>query len=272
MSDSNVPAIRDHAALTTTDPSGAFLATLEERWRLAKYIAASGLVPYRKPEPIIAIMLKAHELGVPPMQAFGSIHFFDGKLILESSLMDGIAATRLGVRKKILEWTDKVCRIQYSRQSWEPVVATFTIDEARNAGLLNKDNWKKYPKDMLAARAKARGLRMIAPDFFAGSYAVEEMDGVPRYSDDPGGLDDLKERLGTGVDTQSVEPASPPVQDDADTAPVPAEEDAAELPEPAHGMNKVLKDSKGNPTLWVCICGKPFKSEETFNYHLNRVS
>lgn len=152
----------------------AFMEELEPRWRLCKALASSGMIPQRTPEAALAVMLKGFELGVPPMQAFGSIHYFDGKLTIEASLMDAVAVQRLGVRKEILEWTDQVCRIRFSRPDREPVESEFTIEEAKTAGLLRKDNWKKYPKDMLAARAKARGLRMIAPDLFSGMLAQEE--------------------------------------------------------------------------------------------------
>lgn len=205
MTESTVPAVRE----TTTDPSQSFIATLDERWRLAKALVASGMIPQKRPEAAIAVMLKAYELGVPPMQAFGCMHFFDGKLILDSTLMDGLAASRCGVRKRILESTETVCKIEFTRPGWEPMVVQFTIKEAQAAGLVNKDNWKKYPKDMLAARCKARGLRLIAPDYFAGTYAVEEMD-PHQVSHEPttgAGLDDLTARLEHKAET--TEPAKP---------------------------------------------------------------
>ena len=171
-------------AITAPDGADAgtvFMLQLDTRWRLCKALVLSGLIPQKSPEAAMAVMLKGFELGIPPMQAFASIHYFDGKLAMEAALVDALAVQRLGVRKKILEWTDEVCRIEYTRPGWDPVVAEFTIEEARRAGLLAKKNWKTYPRDMLAARAKARGLRMIAPDNFAGMLAVEETSG-PRLS------------------------------------------------------------------------------------------
>ena len=160
-----------------TDAGTAFMSQLEARWRLCTALTRSGMIPQKSPEAALAVMLKGFELGVPPMQAFASIHFFDGKLTLEAALADALAARKLGVRKKILQWTAEICRIKYTRPGWDPVTAEFTIGEARQAGLLAKKNWKSYPRDMLAARAKARGLRMIAPDYFAGMIAQEETGG-----------------------------------------------------------------------------------------------
>ena len=48
---------------------------------------------------------------------------------------------------------------------------------AQAAGLTGKDNWKKYPSDMLFARAISRGARRFAPGIFGGSpvYTPDEM-------------------------------------------------------------------------------------------------
>lgn len=45
---------------------------------------------------------------------------------------------------------------------------TFTIDDARRANLLGKDNWKSYPRDMLVARASKRVAKRIAPEAILG--------------------------------------------------------------------------------------------------------
>ncbi|NJO31398.1 MAG: recombinase RecT [Richelia sp. SL_2_1] len=45
------------------------------------------------------------------------------------------------------------------------------------AGLLGKDNWKKWPSDMMFARALTRGARRYCPDVFGGpAYTKEELE------------------------------------------------------------------------------------------------
>lgn len=51
----------------------------------------------------------------------------------------------------------------------------FSFQEARAAGLLGKDTYKKWPKDMLVARAIVRGIRAVLPDALLGLYSEEEM-------------------------------------------------------------------------------------------------
>jgi len=63
----------------------------------------------------------------------------------------------------------------------------FSIDDATNAGLLGKTNWKGYAPDMLDNRAIARAARKAYPDKLSGVYTPDEVidlrdDGSGNYS------------------------------------------------------------------------------------------
>lgn len=161
-------------------PKGAqltdeFVQQLNQRWKLAEILAKSGMIPQRLPEAAFAVMLKAHELGVPAMQGFAQIHFFDGKLAISATLMGALAMERCGVRWSVLEQTAERCAMRFKRNGWDPLEVDWTIAEAKSAGLAGKNNWKNYPADMLFARCLARGIRRIAPDFASGNITVEEV-------------------------------------------------------------------------------------------------
>lgn len=161
---------------TRTSPTVDFVTRLDEHWRLAQMLVKSGIVPARTPEAAMAIMLKAHELGIPAMHAFANLHYFDGKLVESAQLMVGMATERCGITYEVEAWDDTRCRLLFSRPGWsKPLPSEFTIEDAKRAGLLGKDSWKKFPRAMLLARAQAQGVRAIAPDRFAGMYSVEEM-------------------------------------------------------------------------------------------------
>jgi hypothetical protein len=51
------------------------------------------------------------------------------------------------------------------------------MDDAGLAGLAGKDNWKKYPKNMLFARAISNGQKWFVPDAFNGAtvYTPDEL-------------------------------------------------------------------------------------------------
>ena len=53
---------------------------------------------------------------------------------------------------------------------------SYTIEEAKQAGLLGKDSWKNYPAAMLRARAVSIVARAVFPDSIMGcSYIHEEL-------------------------------------------------------------------------------------------------
>jgi hypothetical protein len=165
------PAVR-------TGQVASFVASLDEHWRLANMLVRSGMLPkaMNKPEAAMAVMLKAHEIGIPYMYAFANLHYFDGRLVESAALMVGMAADRCGVTYEVIEWTDERCELLFHRPGWEkPLPSSFTMDDAKRAKLTGKDNWQKYPKAMLLARAQSQGVRAIAPDRFGGMHSVEEL-------------------------------------------------------------------------------------------------
>jgi len=61
----------------------------------------------------------------------------------------------------------------------EPVTKTFSVEDAKRAGLWQKPGpWTDYPKRMLAMRARAFALRDAFPDVLAGLYLREEIEPV----------------------------------------------------------------------------------------------
>lgn len=185
-----------------------FVERIEQYWRLANMLVKSRMVAQKEPEQAMAILLKAHELGVPAMQAFASIHFFDGKIVTGSDLMAGLAAQRCGVRWKVERWDDEACSMVFSRPGWESIAADFTMKDAARAQLTGKDNWKKYPKDMLRWRAMARGIRTIAPDYFTGIYLEDEIEQAPYVQPttvvEPSRTDELRNRLEAATSTEAA--------------------------------------------------------------------
>src|SRR5690606_11496215 len=57
----------------------------------------------------------------------------------------------------------------------KPRRCTWTKQMAKDAGLNTKDNWRLFPRAMLAARAKSELARDVYPDVLAGCAAQEEV-------------------------------------------------------------------------------------------------
>ena len=154
-----------------------------EEWAIIKdqatMLVKSGLLPraINTPEKAIAIAIKGRELGIPMMQAFSHIHIIDGKPGSSSELiLSLITRNCAGSVVDYIEKTDKRCEIEVKRPGRKPARFVFTIEDARRAELLGKDNWKKYPGPMLVARAVAQAGRNYFADALMGmSHLAEEL-------------------------------------------------------------------------------------------------
>lgn len=126
---------------------------------------------------VLAIFLKARELGMPPMQALSSIHIVEGKPTMSAEGMRALVLSKMpGASFDYIESTDKKCVIEATRPgNKKPVRREFTWENAVRAGVTNKDNWRKYPQEMLLARCTAAICRMAFPDVIAGMYDPEEL-------------------------------------------------------------------------------------------------
>lgn len=148
-------------------------------WPLANRLSDTEFVPKPlrgRPEAVLACMLKGSELGIPLMQSLSQIHVIEGRPTMSSELMRGVVQSR-GHEILVEESTSTRCIIKGRRTGdteWQRF--TFTKDDAERAGVLGKDNWKKWPAAMLLARASSLLCRAVFADCLAGiSYTVEEL-------------------------------------------------------------------------------------------------
>lgn len=154
--------------------------------QIAETIVKSGLAPQdvKTPQQALVIMLKARELGVPPMQALSTIYVVKGKPTLSSDLMVALLR-REGHKVWVTVTSDKVCTMRGHRLGEEnrTVEITFTIEDANKAQITGSPTWKNYPAQMLYARCSARICRMLAPDVLAGMYTPDELQQGGNVSD-----------------------------------------------------------------------------------------
>jgi hypothetical protein len=139
------------------------------------------MIPRRiNDEAALAIAMKAHELGVQPMQAFQQIHVINGVPSCSAQLMLSLAYKRLSEFEfEITTSTDEVCEARMRRTSKKPWVALrYTYAQAQKAKLTGKDNWQNHPDDMLRNRVVSKLLKMVAPDTFAGVYDIDEAESI----------------------------------------------------------------------------------------------
>lgn len=153
----------------------------EEGLRMAELLAKSTLVPNEfrgNPGNVLIAIQMGMEIGLPPMQALQSIAVINGRPSLWG---DGMLA--LVQSSPVFEWIDEppvangVATCTVKRKGWpNPVSRTFTLDDAKKAGLWNKTGpWQQYPDRMLRMRARAYALRDVFADVLRGLASAEEM-------------------------------------------------------------------------------------------------
>ena len=165
------------------------LRSLADVGQLAKMLAnARGFVPKAyigDANGIAAAVLTGMELGIGPMQALRSIHMIDGRPCMAADFMLA-RALLAGVKPTWLHTDAKVARVRLERHGQQPLEIAFRIEEAENAGLLGKDNWRRYPAAMLRARCISAALRAYCPDVLgAGIYTPEELGAEVREDGEP---------------------------------------------------------------------------------------
>lgn len=152
---------------------------------MANTLADSGILNRAlngRPKAVMAVMLKGRELGLPPMEALNSIYIIEGTPSLSSELMLGLIRTRghrIWYEATGEDGTATICgQRRYPDGTLDPVIEriTWTLDMARTADLLRKDNWKHYPAAMLRARAASALARMSYGEVLMGAvYTPEEL-------------------------------------------------------------------------------------------------
>jgi len=163
-------------------PDRAHLVAHGSEWEAlkeqAQMLVESGFLPKHLDtgNKALAVMIAGRELGVPPMQAVRGIYVVDGKPSLSAELMLALAYQNLpGFKFEVVVSTTELCKVRATRPGGEPAEIAFSIQDAARAGLTAGYNWKKYPAQMLRARATSAVLRVTAPDAIRGVYTPEEL-------------------------------------------------------------------------------------------------
>lgn len=154
--------------------------------RTAKLLAASGYFgtmgdATTAMAQVAAKILAGRELGFGPFAAVNGIHIIQGKPTIGANLMAAAVRSHPRYDYRVVQLTDKVCELEFLDGGKPAGMSRFTIEEAATANLStgkNQDTWKKYPRNMLFARAMSNGVRWYAPDIFSGNtvYVPEELD------------------------------------------------------------------------------------------------
>jgi hypothetical protein len=148
------------------------------------YIAKSGLFGVKSPEQAVALMLVAQAEGRNPFEAARDYHIIQNRPALKADAV----LTRFQQAGGSVEWqeyTDTKVVGKFTHPKGGYVVVDWTLDRAKQAGLLGKDSWKNYPRAMLRARCISEGVRTVFPGVASGIYTVEEVQDMGTLPPEP---------------------------------------------------------------------------------------
>ena len=220
-------------ALRDTDSWAHMLPAVGD---LAGKISTTNFVPKGlrgKPAEIAACILTGREVGIGPMEALAKIHVIDGRPAMSAELMRSLVM-RDGHEITYPTLTDDKVTAKGKRagsDTWTEV--TWTIKDAQRIGVATRDTWKKYPRQMLSARATSELCRLLFPDALGGiSYTPEEAKEMQEGDEGTSGKTAVKRSTGRTSEPLSIpqEPTlTPPEPPQDDTEP----KQTQPTPEPA---------------------------------------
>jgi hypothetical protein len=145
---------------------------------MGQAMADSGMFPDIQKDSAKAMVkiLAGQEIGVTPFQAMSNINIIQGKAAMGANLMAAKVkgSGKYDYRADISSDKCSITMKQLVTGKWEDIGSyTFSMADAKRIGLANKDNWVKYPQNMLFARAISNAVRMYAPDVFNGNLVYD---------------------------------------------------------------------------------------------------
>lgn len=170
--------------------------SLEQAMQFADMLSRSNLVPkdYQgNPANCIIAMQWGMEIGLQPLQAMQNIAVINGRPAIWGDAM--LALVR---GSGLLEYIDEDpqdsgCTVRIKRKGEPEAVRSFTLEDAKKAGLLGKQGpWQQHTRRMMQLRARAFALRDVFPDVLRGVHIAEEARDIPPETRDMGAADEVK--------------------------------------------------------------------------------
>lgn len=124
----------------------------------------------------IVKVLAGQEMGIGSIAAMTGIYIVKGRVTLSANLMAALIKRSGHYNYRVTELSDTACEIEFSENGQVIGISRFTMQDALKAKL-SGDNWARFPRNMLFARALSNGAKWYTPDAFGGSpiYTPDEL-------------------------------------------------------------------------------------------------
>ena len=148
--------------------------TFADMERMAHAIAKSGLFGMRTPEQALALMAIAQAEGRHPALAARDFDIIQNRPAKKSEAMlrDFLEG---GGKVQWNKLDDAVADATFSHPAGGSVRISWDMARAAKAGLGGKENWRKFPRQMLRSRCVSEGVRTVWPMATSGLYEPSEV-------------------------------------------------------------------------------------------------
>jgi len=157
---------------------------------ISKAIIESKIYGINNPQEAFVKIMAGQELRLSPMFSVNHLYIVNQKIGLDAESMKALLFKEGYTVRPRYDDEDNptVCEVYlyYKGKMVDDKPSRFTIEDATRAGLMGKDNWKKYPKDMLFSKALTRAARAYCSHIIAGfCYVKEELEDfeAPNFGD-----------------------------------------------------------------------------------------
>jgi len=146
---------------------------------LGQTLAQSGFFGRVSASTATAALVNCFLEGLTPLQYKAKYHTFDnGQTGIKSDYIQR-EFHRMGGKWKFNRWDAEVCDMSFTYQG-ETLDFKVTLKEFKDNGVAMsggkvKDNWAKFPREMLKARCMSTAIRAICPEALEGMYSQEEV-------------------------------------------------------------------------------------------------
>jgi hypothetical protein len=125
-----------------------------------------------------AIVLMGREMGMGTMAACRKLQVIKGT-VTERADSQLARFKSAGGRAVFKELTETKAVLVLKHPNGDEHTETFTIEDAKRAGLASNDNYAKHPKAMLRSRAITAGLKSVGWEGAVGIYDPDEIADTP---------------------------------------------------------------------------------------------
>lgn len=159
----SLPAIQNQQALSIPD-----LETM------ANHMVRSGF--FKDATDVSKAVVKitiGQELGLPAGAAMRGIDIAKGQVIFRAHLMAAMIKRSGRYNYRVVEQSSQKCTIAFTENGEALGETSFTMEDAKLAGLSGKETYRQHPGMMLYNRAMSQGARIFCPDLFLGAIYGE---------------------------------------------------------------------------------------------------